>query len=119
MTQTLKLARIKRKTRTLTIGVLTGDVSNNPRDDARDFALVEIHFFKGLGLRPYRIIQYPKSDMKAFGEALVPMRVISRNFQTNQIDEARVVKVSLEKALDPKLFTLTRMQDVEVTIPNL
>jgi type II secretory pathway predicted ATPase ExeA len=119
LTQTLKLARIKRKTRTLTIGVLTGDVSNNPRDDARDFALVEIHFFKGLGLRPYRIIQYPKSDMKAFGEALVPMRVISRNFQTNQIDEARVVKVSLEKALDPKLFTLTRMQDVEVTIPNL
>jgi len=211
LTQTLELARIKRNTRILTVGVLTGDVSNNPREiesrflsietgklederfgyrpargkleqlkggrgrdpfygssfqyddfrirtskhyvihnmertriedqhfyavsakprylaeyervefvvDAKDFALVEVHYFKGLGLRPYRIIQYPRSDMKAFGEALVPMRVISRNFQTNQIDEARVVKLALEKALDPKLFTLKRIQAAELKIPNL
>jgi hypothetical protein len=211
LTQTLKLARLERKTRTLTLGVLTGDVSSNAREiesrflsietgrlederfgyrpakgkleplkggrgrdpfygssfqfddfrvhkasqyvihsmernriddqyfyavsakpryradyervdfviDARDYALVETHYFKGLGLRPYRVVQYPKGDMKVFGNALVPMRTISRDFQTNRIDEARVVKFTLEKALDPKLFTLNRIQEPVLELPHL
>ncbi|MCH7599065.1 MAG: outer membrane lipoprotein-sorting protein [Myxococcales bacterium] len=211
LTQTLKLARIKRKSRTLTIGVLTGDVSSDVHEvesrflsietgalederfgyrpasgtvehlkggrgedpfygnsfhyddfrvrqskhylihsiertqiedqyfysvsakprfraayervdfivDSQDYALVEIHFFQGLGLRPYRILQYPRSDMKAIGRGLVPMRMISRDFRTNRIDEARVVKVKPGNRLDPKLFTLTRMRDAKFEIPNL
>lgn len=87
--------------------------------DALDYALVEAHYFRGLGLRPYRILQYPRADMEAIGKALVPMRIISRDFETDRIDEARVVKVSLDKSLDRKLFTLNRMQDEAFEIPGL
>ena len=87
--------------------------------DALDYALVEAHFFKDLGLRPYRIIQYPRADMKAMGEALVPMRMISRDFQTGEIDEARVVNLTLAERLDPTLFTLRRLQEEPFALPSL
>ncbi|MBW2722980.1 MAG: outer membrane lipoprotein-sorting protein, partial [Deltaproteobacteria bacterium] len=57
--------------------------------NAMDSALVEVHFFRGLGLRPYRILQYPRAYMEEIGEALVPMRIISRDFENSRIDEAR------------------------------
>jgi hypothetical protein len=87
--------------------------------NAMDYALVEVHFFRGLGLRPYRILQYPRAYMEEIGEALVPMRIISRDFENSRIDEARVEKVSTDRTLDRKLFTLSRMQDEEFGIPGL
>lgn len=211
LTQTLKLARVNQKARTLTVGVLTGDVSGNEREvesrflsietgamederfgfrpargklealkggqgrdpfygnsfhyddfrvrtsdqfvmhgierskvenqtlyvvsvkpryrakyervefviDAKDYALVEAHYFKGLGLRPYRVLQYPRGNMKVFGSALVPMRIISRDFENSRVDEVRVVKLSDDKPLDRKLFTLTQIQSESLEVPNL
>jgi hypothetical protein len=87
--------------------------------DAMDYALVEAHYFRGLGLRPYRVLQYPRADMEAIGKALVPMRIISRDFETDRIDEARVVKLSVDQSLDRKLFTLNRMQEEAFEIPGL
>lgn len=87
--------------------------------DAMDYALVEVHFFRGLGLRPYRILQYPRAYMKEIGEALVPMRTISRDFENSRIDEARVEKISIDRPLDRKLFTLSRMQEEGFEIPGL
>ncbi len=87
--------------------------------DAEDYTLVEAHYFRAAGLRPYRIVQYPRGSMKAIGKALVPMRIIARNFEESRVDEARVVKLSVDKPLDRKLFTLKRMQDESLEIPNL
>ena len=76
-------------------------------------------FFRGIGLRPYRILQYPRSHMKKIGSALVPMRIVSRDFENSRIDEARVEKVLTDRPLDRKLFTLSRIQDESLEIPGL
>ncbi len=87
--------------------------------DALDETLVEVHYFKGRGLRPYRVVQYPRETMQAKGTALVPMRVISRDFEQGRIDEARVVKLALDTLPDRKYFTLTSIQGEELPLPNL
>lgn len=86
---------------------------------AADEVIVEAHYFRGRGLRPYRIVQYPRDNMESYGEALVPMRVISRDFVSNTIEEARVVKVTLDNRLDRRLFTLDRVKSAHLEIPNL
>ena len=86
---------------------------------ANDFALLETHFFRGVGLRPYRIMQYPRDDMKIYGKGLVPTRIISRDLANGVIEEARIVSVETANDLDNKLFTLTGLQDPDLQIPNL
>lgn len=87
--------------------------------DAQDFALLESHYFKGLGLRPYRILQYPRDDMKLYGDGLVPTRVISRDLANGVVEEARLVSLKLSNALDSKLFTLPALKGPGLRIPNL
>ena len=57
--------------------------------------------------------------MERFGEALVPMRIVSRDFERSRVDEARVEKVSTDTVLDRKLFTLNRIQDEAFEMPEL
>jgi len=87
--------------------------------DNEDFALLEMHFFQGEGLRPYRIVQYPRTDMAVHGKGLVAMRVISRDLANGVVEEARIVDIDTSGELDGKLFTLSGFQEPGFEIPNL
>ncbi len=78
--------------------------------DAQDHALLETHFFSGSGLRPRRILQYPRSTMEEHGRGLAPMRIIAHDIANDTVSEARVVNLSLARDIDPKLFTLATFQ---------
>ncbi len=85
--------------------------------DALDEVLVEVHYFSGRGLRPYRVVQYPREAMELTGTSLVAMRVISRDFEQSRIDEARIVKLDLDRVPNRKLFSLARIQQEGFVLP--
>ena len=86
--------------------------------DALDEVLVEAHFFKGRGLRPYRVVQYPREAMERRGTALVPMRMVSRDFENSRIDEARIVGLALDVVPHRRQFSLTNLQQAGFSLPN-
>ncbi len=87
--------------------------------DANDYTLLEVRFFRGTGVRPYRVLQYPRNAMKQVGNQLVPMRLVSRNFTTGLVSEARIVEFEAGRNLDARLFTLNRLQADDLEIPKL
>jgi hypothetical protein len=86
--------------------------------DTSDYTLLERHYYRGSGLRPYRILQTPRESMRAVGRKVVPMRLIARDLKTGRIAEAKVVDLNLEQRLDSRLFTLARIKEPELRVPN-
>jgi len=88
--------------------------------DRSDYTLLERHYYRGSGLRPYRIVQTPRESMQSVGGKLVPMRLIARDLKTGGIAEAKVVDFDrdLDDRLDSRLFTLVRIKEPELDVPN-
>ena len=84
-----------------------------------DYALLEAHYYGGIGIRPFRILQYPRVAMEQKAGGLIPMRVISHDLATGRVGEARVVDIRPVVGLDRKLFTLSHLKQPELNIPML
>jgi hypothetical protein len=87
--------------------------------DALDYALLETHYYRGKGLRPYRIVQFPRDSMDQLGKSLIPKRLVSRDLVNRTVREARVVNLQPAQNLSSRFFTLTQLKRPDLTIPNL